>query len=84
MLKRLGESPFWWSRASQDGVSDRAGYDMMLDLTQNTTTRKGLKIEAFLNGKSYGTGAKISTIQMKEININTRENLPQWNYTIRP
>ena len=59
-------------------------YDRMLDLIQNTTTRKGLKVEAFLNEKSYDTGAKISNVQMKEINISTYEDLPQWNYTINP
>lgn len=59
-------------------------YEIMLNYICNTTTQQGLQVNAILNEKKYEKGIKISDDQMKEINIENNELLPQWNYTISP
>lgn len=58
-------------------------YEIMLKYIQNTTTKRGLKINAILNNKNYEKGIKISDSMMKEIKINNFKFLPQWNYTFK-
>lgn len=59
-------------------------YDIMLNCIRQTTTEKGLKVDAVLNEKKYEKGIKVTDDQMKEINIENYDHLPQWNYTIYP
>lgn len=59
-------------------------YDLMLNYIRNTTTRRGLKVDAILNEKKYEKGIKISNKQIKQINLEKNDALPQWNYTITP
>lgn len=66
-----------------------AGYplrsiDLMIDYIRGTTTKTGLKVNAFLNSKLYEKGIQISDAQFKEISIKCHETLPAWNYTIQP
>lgn len=59
-------------------------YEIMLNHVRNTTTQRGLKVDAILNEKVYDKGIKISDEQMREINLRKYERLPEWNYTISP
>lgn len=56
----------------------------MVNHIRNTTTQQGLEVNAILNENKYEKGIKISAAQIKELNIKKKEQLPQWNYTIRP
>lgn len=59
-------------------------YDIMLNYIRNTTTRKGLKVDAKLNRKKYEKGIKVDDCDMNDINLKRYKFLPQWNYTINP
>jgi len=57
-------------------------YEMIINLISNTTTRKGLKIEAKLDRNEYEKGIKVSDKELEEINIKFNKKNPKWNYTI--
>jgi hypothetical protein len=59
-------------------------FEIMVNHIRNTTTQQGLEVNAILNENKYEKGIKISAAQIKELNIKKKEQLPQWNYTIRP
>ena len=52
------------------------------NLISNTTTKKGLKIEATLDRNEYEKGIKVSDKELVEINIKFNKKNPKWNYTI--
>ena len=49
-----------------------------------TTTKKGLKIKAKMDKRTYKTGKKISDENFSMIKIIKNRTLPKWNYTIIP
>jgi len=57
-------------------------YEMIINLISNTTTRKGLKIEAKLDRNEYEKGIKVSDKELEENNIKFNKKNPKWNYTI--
>ena len=57
-------------------------YQAVVNLIGATTTRKGLKIQARLDAKTYPTKTKISNQQMKSVSLKPHGTHPQWNYTI--
>jgi len=57
-------------------------YEMIINLISNTTTKKGLKIEATLDRNEYEKGIKVSDKELEEINIKFNKKNPKWNYTI--
>jgi hypothetical protein len=57
-------------------------YEMIINLIGNTTTKKGLKIEAKLDSNKYEKGIKVSDKELEEINLKFHEKNPKWNYTI--
>lgn len=57
-------------------------YDTVLSYLRTTTTRTGLNVNAILHTADYPTGMKITSAQMRQINIRHHETLPAWNYTI--
>ena len=59
-------------------------YQLILNYIRNTTTEKGLTVDATLNRKRYDTGKKISPQLYEQIEIQHDPILPPWNYTIRP
>ncbi len=59
-------------------------YEVILEYIRHTTTNGGLTIEAVLDTHDYETGKKISSEQMKAINITGDAFHPEWNYTIQP
>ncbi|HEX4946551.1 MAG TPA: ISAzo13 family transposase, partial [Blastocatellia bacterium] len=60
-------------------------HEVIVNLIANTTTRKGLRIEAALDTNKYPTGRKVTAQQMAELNLE-RANFhgKDWNYTIKP
>lgn len=57
---------------------------VIVNLIGHTTTRKGLKIKAALDKRSYRKGIKVSEEEFATININKETYHGDWNYTIRP
>lgn len=56
----------------------------VVELIGNTTTTKGLKINARIDPKVYEKGRKISNEEFKLIAIEPNKFHGEWNYTIRP
>ena len=59
-------------------------YEVILEYIRHAATNGGLTIEAVLDTHDYETGKKISSEQMKTINITGDAFHPEWNYTIQP
>ncbi len=59
-------------------------YEAVINLIANTTTAKGLKINAVLDENIYEKGKKVSSKQFESMNIEFDEKYPKWNYKIRP
>ena len=57
---------------------------VVVNLIANTTTQKGLRIQADLDVGNYPTGVKVTNQQMKQINIKPATFQGTWNYTISP
>lgn len=58
-------------------------YEMIINLIGNTTTKKGLKIEAKLDINKYEKGIKVSDEELAAINLKLHKRNPKWNYTIK-
>jgi hypothetical protein len=58
--------------------------ETVLKYIRTTVTKTGLKVMALLSRKKYETGQKMTKEQAKELNVNYHNNLPNWNYTIKP
>jgi hypothetical protein len=59
-------------------------YETILNYIRTTTTETGLRVKAYLDSAIYEKSVKISTNDMKRINIRNHPTFPNWNYTIRP
>lgn len=57
-------------------------YEVIVNLISHTTTKKGLKIRAELDTKTYPLGKKVSNLEMKSLNIRYHGPNEKWNYTI--
>ncbi len=57
---------------------------VVVNLIGNTTTKKGLKIDAELDENLYEKGIKISDKQLAKINMVKDEFHGEWNYIIKP
>jgi hypothetical protein len=67
----------WRSRP----LTDRAA---VVELIAATTTKTGLKIESALDTRTYEKGIKVSTAEMKRLDIRGDTFHPEWNYTVTP
>jgi hypothetical protein len=56
----------------------------IVNLISNTTTKKGLKIEAEIDDNEYEKGIKVSDMEMQRLNINRDIFHGEWNYEIMP
>ena len=56
----------------------------VVELIGATTTKTGLKVECALDTRTYKKGIKVSTAEMKGLDIVGDAFHPEWNYTIRP
>ena len=58
--------------------------EVVVSLIGNTTTSKGLRIQAVLDAGQYPKGIKVSDAEMKELRIKRATFHGEWNYTILP
>lgn len=56
----------------------------IINLISNTTTQKGLKIEAQLDENNYEKGIKISDKELAKVNLIKENFHGEWNYSIKP
>ena len=56
----------------------------IVNLISNTTTAKGLTIQAEIDELSYETGRKVSDQNMETLAIDRCQFHGEWNYTISP
>ena len=59
-------------------------YETVINLIANTTTNKGLKINAKIDKKNYKVGIKISDDEFNALNLHFDNKFPKWNYRIDP
>jgi transposase len=57
---------------------------VIVSLIAGTTTRKGLKVHAEIDGRSYPAGIKVPDAEMHLINLRRDEFHGEWNYEILP
>ena len=59
--------------------------EVVVNLIANTTTNKGLSVQAEIDNNSYSKGIKVSNKQMKDINLcPAKFHGDDWNYSISP
>ncbi len=59
-------------------------YETVVNLIAKTTTAKGLKVTCRLDRRKYPTGRKVTTAEMKGINLQPETFHGEWNYVISP
>jgi len=59
-------------------------YETVVNLIGATRTRKGLRVKAKLDTRTYKVGIKIPDEAMERLNIRLHQVNPKWNYTISP
>jgi hypothetical protein len=57
-------------------------YELIINLIEGTTTKKGLKIRAKIDKKTYELGKKILEKEFEKINIKEHKTNQKWNYTL--
>ena len=57
---------------------------VIVSLIAGTTTRKGLKVHAEIDDRSYPAGIKVPDEEMAQINLRRDEFHGEWNYEILP
>jgi transposase len=57
--------------------------EVVINLIANTTTEKGLKINATIDTNEYKLGEKVCDEELSNLNILYHEFQPQWNYVVR-
>jgi hypothetical protein len=57
-------------------------YRVVVQLIANTTTKKGLKINADLDPGPYPTGVKITNKQLAAVPLTRHQFQGDWNYTV--
>lgn len=58
--------------------------ETVVNLIANTTTKKGLTINAFLDKNTYEKGKVVTQLELESVKLTGDEFHPEWNYTIRP
>ena len=59
-------------------------YETIVHLIAKTTTAKGLSVTCRLDRRKYPTGRRVTTDEMKAINLHRDKFHGEWNYVIRP
>jgi transposase len=59
-------------------------YEVIVNLIEGTTAKKGLKISAKSDRRIYAKVKKVPEAGFKMINLRQHEINPEWNYTISP
>ena len=55
-------------------------YDIIKELAEQTSTKTGFSVKAYINTKLYQTGKKVSEEFMKKMPVIFDDVLPKWNY----
>jgi len=58
-------------------------YDIIKELAEQTTTKTGFSVTAYINTKLYETGKKASEEFLKQMPVIFNKVLPKWNYELR-
>ena len=58
--------------------------EVIVNLIGNTTTKKGLTIQAELDPRAYAKGIRISRREMAQVHLKPADFHGEWNYTISP
>ena len=58
------------------------GLETIVNLIANTTTQKGLKVDAEIDIAPYPTGIKVSDKQLGTVNLKRATFHGDWNYSI--
>ena len=59
-------------------------YETVVKLIAKTTTAKGLTVTCRLDRRKYATGRKVTTDEMKRVNLHPAKFHGEWNYVIKP
>jgi len=59
-------------------------HEVIVNLIANTTTDKGLKIQAALDTSCYPTGIKVTDQELQEVALEPAAFHGEWHYTITP
>jgi hypothetical protein len=59
-------------------------YRVIVQLIANTTTKKGLKVNAELDQGHYPKGVKITPKELAAVPLTRHEFQGNWNYTVHP
>ncbi|MFH1009498.1 MAG: ISAzo13 family transposase [Candidatus Latescibacterota bacterium] len=59
-------------------------FETVINFVENTKTKTGLHIAAYLDDREYDKGLKVPEREFKRLNITKNDELSNWNYTIRP
>ena len=59
-------------------------HEVIVNLIANTTTDKGLKIQAELDTGCYPTGIKVTDQELQDVALEPAAFHGEWNYTITP
>jgi len=59
-------------------------YQTIVNLIGRTTTAKGLTVTCRLDRRKYPTGRKVSSQEMKQVNLRPNNFHGEWNYVIKP
>lgn len=59
-------------------------HEVIVNLIANTTTEKGLKIQAELDTGCYPTGIKVTDQELQDVALEPAAFHGEWNYTITP
>ena len=59
-------------------------HEVVVNLIGSTTTGEGLEVHAWLDGKAYKKGRKITAEELGEISIKRNKFHGEWNYEIHP
>ncbi|MGH7163919.1 MAG: ISAzo13 family transposase [Nitrospiraceae bacterium] len=59
-------------------------HEVVVDLISNTTTTKGLRVQAALDTGRYPTAVKVTEEQMATVQVCPAEFHGEWNYTVKP
>ena len=58
-------------------------HDIIKELSEQTTTKTGFSVKAYINTKAYETGRKASKEFMEKMPVIFSKILPKWNYKIK-
>lgn len=58
--------------------------ETVIELLNHTTTKSGLKVTAMIDKNIYKIGIKVTDKELAQLNMQTDDFHPEWNYTITP